>query len=212
MSIETSTQRSRRAILAAAFGAGVAAIASAVARPEPARATNGDAVLVGGTFNGTSVTTIQNLTNAATALAGSSGSSGIGVGGNSDSGPGVQGNSGTGFGVSGVSSTGVGVAGDGSTSGTGVWATASVSGGGIALQVDGKVKFSRSGRTTMAAGTSSKTVSLPGITTGSLVFAVLGSNRSGRWVRAVVPATGSFKIYLNTTVPSSTYVSWFILN
>jgi hypothetical protein len=41
---------------------------------------------------------------------------------------------------------------------------------------------------------------------------VLRSNRSGRYVRAVVPTAGSFTIYLNTTVTSSTYVVWFVLN
>lgn len=82
----------------------------------------------------------------------------------------------------------------------------------LALDVVGKVRFSRSGRSSVAAGQSTKTVSLAGVTSSSRVFAVLHSNRSGRWVRAVVPTTGSFKIYLNTTVSSSTYVAWFVLN
>ncbi len=82
----------------------------------------------------------------------------------------------------------------------------------LALDVVGKVRFSRSGRTSVAAGQSTKTIKLAGVSSSSRVFAVLHSNRSGRYVRAVVPTTGSFKIYLNATVSSSTYVAWFVLN
>ena len=72
--------------------------------------------------------------------------------------------------------------------------------------------FSRSGRATIGAGKSSIRVNLAGVSANSRVFAVLHSNRSGRYVRAVVPTTGYFTIYLNTTVASSTYVAWFVLN
>jgi hypothetical protein len=82
----------------------------------------------------------------------------------------------------------------------------------LALDVVGKVRFSRSGRTSVAAGKSTKIVTLAGVSSSSRVFAVLHSNRSGRYVRAVVPTSGSFKIYLNSTVSSSTYVAWFVLN
>jgi hypothetical protein len=41
---------------------------------------------------------------------------------------------------------------------------------------------------------------------------VLHSNRASRYVRAVVPTTGSFTIYLNTSVTSATYVAWFVIN
>jgi hypothetical protein len=85
-------------------------------------------------------------------------------------------------------------------------------GNDIALDVRGKALFSRSGRSTIGAGKSSIKVNLAGATWSSLVFAVLRSNRSGRYVRAVVPTTGSFTIYLNTTVTSSTYVVWFVVN
>ncbi|HLX34095.1 MAG TPA: hypothetical protein VKR30_02515 [Candidatus Limnocylindrales bacterium] len=113
-------------------------------------------------------------------------------------------------GVYGTSPAGQGVRGEATTTGVGIYATAPLT--GVALQASGKVKLSRSGRATVAAGTSAKTVSLAGVTTASLIFAMLGSNRSGRWVRAVVPASGSFAIYLNTTVLSTTYVNWFVLN
>ena len=81
-----------------------------------------------------------------------------------------------------------------------------------ALDVRGKVKFSRSGRATIGAGKSSIKITLVGTSSSSRVFAVLHSNRSGRYVRAVVPTTGSFTIYLNTTVTAATYVAWFVIN
>ena len=86
------------------------------------------------------------------------------------------------------------------------------SGNWTALDVRGKAKFSRSGRSTIGAGKSSIKVNMVGVTWSSLVFAVVRSNRAGRYVRAVVPTTGSFTIYLNAAVTSSTYVVWFVLN
>jgi hypothetical protein len=83
---------------------------------------------------------------------------------------------------------------------------------GLALQAVGKVRFSRSGRTAIGAGKSYVAVSLPGTSTSSKIFAVLATSRSGRYVRAVVPYTNKFAIYLNTTVPGTTYVSWFVLD
>jgi hypothetical protein len=82
----------------------------------------------------------------------------------------------------------------------------------IALRVDGKVQFSRSGKSTIGTGKSSLKINLAGVSGNSRVFAVLHSNRSGRYVRAVVPTTGSFTIYLNTTVTSATFVAWFVIN
>lgn len=105
----------------------------------------------------------------------------------------------------------VGVLGVGGVGGIGVQA-AGASATEVGLSVNGKVRFSRSGRSTIGAGRSSIRVNLAGVSTSSRVFAVLHSNRSGRYVRAVVPTTGYFTIYLNTTVSSSTYVAWFVLN
>jgi hypothetical protein len=82
----------------------------------------------------------------------------------------------------------------------------------VALRVDGKVQFSRAGKSTIGTGKSSLKINLAGVSGNSRVFAVLHSNRSGRYVRAVVPTTGSFTIYLNTTVTSATFVAWFVIN
>jgi hypothetical protein len=104
-----------------------------------------------------------------------------------------------------------GVVGLGGATGAGVRAIGDTA-TSVALVVSGKVQFSRSGRATIAAGKSSIKVTLAGTTTSSRVFAVLHSNRSGRYVRAVVPTTGSFTIYLNTTVTASTWIAWFVVN
>lgn len=104
-----------------------------------------------------------------------------------------------------------GVVGVGGPTGAGIRAMAD-SPTTLALAVTGKVTFSRSGRTTILTGRSSIKITLAGVTSASRVFAVLHTNRSGRYVRAVVPTTGSFTIYLNTTVPGSTHVAWFVIN
>jgi hypothetical protein len=123
------------------------------------------------------------------------------------------------IGVAGTGGTGVdgyggwGVAGstNGLPGGIGVYAyTPNTS--TFALYADGKVHFSRSGRKAMASRKSSLKVTLAGVTTGSKVFAVLATSEPGRYVRAVVPATGSFTVYLNATLASSAVVAWFVLD
>ena len=107
---------------------------------------------------------------------------------------------------------GIGV--EGIAFGAGGWGVRAVatSTNQVALKVEGKVQFSSAGRSTISAGHSSITITRTGVTSSSRIFAVLASNRSGRYVRAVVPTTGKFTIYLNTTVTSSTYVTWWIIN
>jgi hypothetical protein len=120
-------------------------------------------------------------------------------------------------GVLGVGNAGVygygtnGVIGESASTSAGVLALGQ-SATDLALDVRGKVKFSRSSRSTIGSGKSTLKVTLAGTTTSSRIFAVLHTNRSNRWVRAVVPASGSFTIYLNGTVSASTYVAWFVLN
>ena len=101
-----------------------------------------------------------------------------------------------------------GVVGRGDAGGTGVQAQAFDADNDVALRVLGKVQFSRAGRHTIGAGKSSIKITRAGVTSSSRIFAVLHSNRAGRYVRAVVPAAGKFTIYLN----SATYVAWFVIN
>ncbi len=81
-----------------------------------------------------------------------------------------------------------------------------------ALDVEGKVFFSRAGRATVAKNTSSKKVTLAGVDANSRILAVCYSNRSGRWVRSATPGAGYFTIYMNAKVSAATYVSWFVIN
>jgi hypothetical protein len=126
---------------------------------------------------------------------------------------GVWGQSGD-FGVIGDGT--IGVLGDGflgvlgvatDLSGVGVVAATDVA-GARSLRVEGRAEFTRSGRTTIGAGKSSKVVNLAGCTSSTLVFAVLATNRTGKWVRAVVATTGHFTVYLNTAVAKTTSITW----
>jgi hypothetical protein len=105
----------------------------------------------------------------------------------------------------------VGVVGESAGPQAGVVALAA-SASSVALEVLGKAKFSRSGRTSMGKGKSSLKITLPGTSTSSHVFAVMGSVQTGRYVRAVVPASGSFTVYLNTTTTAAAFIHWFVIN
>ncbi len=207
MTTELDMARTRRAVLAAALGAGAATVAAAVARPLPARADNGDTVTVGGSFTGTGSTTIDVGGNTgAVAFVGRG--DGLGLLGQSDVGGGVRGE-GTTYGVHGEGAIGV----EGETgSGVGVKAIAST---GIALQVAGKAKFSRSGQVNVGAGKTYVDVTvLGGLASGTVVVATLQTYRSGVAVAAVrknYPSTGKIRIYLTkvASTTSSTAVGWF---
>ena len=94
----------------------------------------------------------------------------------------------------------------------GIGVQASAQAGLTALNVDGRVKFSRSGRTTIASGASSKVVALAGVTTASYVVATLQTNRAGVWIQAVVPAAGKFTVYLNKATLGAAVVGYFVIN
>ncbi|HET7829105.1 MAG TPA: hypothetical protein VFL03_06080 [Candidatus Limnocylindrales bacterium] len=117
-----------------------------------------------------------------------------------------------------VGSTGVGVYGfTGNTdiplppAGVGVYARAA-STAQTALQVVGKVKFSRSGRVAISAGSSSKLVTMSGVTETSYVIATLQTSSSGLYVRAVVTASGKFRIYLSKAAPKRVVVGYLVVN
>jgi hypothetical protein len=95
----------------------------------------------------------------------------------------------------------------GSLDGVGVLAEAGEL-SGIALFAAGKAVFSRSGKTTISSGNKKKVVNLAGCNSNTLVLAVLAQNRDGRYVRAAVPESGKFTIYLNSNVGSDTKVTW----
>ena len=96
-----------------------------------------------------------------------------------------------------------------SSVGTGVLAQADQ--GGTALHVDGKATFSRSGVVSIAVGKSSISKSVAGLTSSSLVFAVVQTGDGQVWVRKVAPAAGKFTIYLNKTLGTATTIAWMAL-
>jgi hypothetical protein len=114
------TSASRRALLAGALGGIGAWAVSAIGRPNPARAADGQTVLVGGEYTSSSVTRFSSSTSD-DGLRGDS--SGFGVHGTSPSGYGVFGES-SNVGVRGEATSGYGVSGE-STSSIGVAGTSS---------------------------------------------------------------------------------------
>jgi hypothetical protein len=93
-----------------------------------------------------------------------------------------------------------------SAHGTGVFADAGS--GGTALHVNGRATFSRSGRLTLSSGTSSMSKSVAGLTSTSLVFAVVQTGDSHAWVRKVAPASGKFTVFMNKAMTGSVVVAW----
>lgn len=172
MAVDPSTVRSRRAVLGASAAAAAGAVAASLAAALPAAAANGATVTVGGSFEGTSPTTITNANgdalvgvNEHTTAAGvyghatsgtgvaygvfgrSESSSGVGVGGyaptSSVNACGVRGTSVGGSGVSGSSTTGVGVLGS-STGGDGIQGYSAIGSGVYGSSDDGAGVYGKS--------------------------------------------------------------------
>jgi hypothetical protein len=100
-----------------------------------------------------------------------------------------------------------------SNSGTGV---AALSNSGTALSVDGKARFSRSGKTGIAAGDKRKSVPMSGLAAPTLVTAtVQGAPITGLYVASVQvrPPLNKFTIYLSKAVPAgkTAIVGWFVV-
>ena len=200
-----------------------------------AAATSG-AAIAGGSPRGNGVLGVSGTTDVAPDVGADIGVSGradhpeaiAGVGGDSNTGVGVLGTAAS-VGVLGAGGA-VGVLGNSfDLTGTSVYAVSStyplpaplantalharraVTAGGYAAYVDGRLKMRLSGRAAMATGTSSKTISVAGLTTTMMAFAVLQTSESGTWVRAAVPSAGVLRIYLNKALTSSAVVAWMVI-
>jgi hypothetical protein len=92
------------------------------------------------------------------------------------------------------------------------YAVAAASPSGVALNVNGKARFSRSGRVAISAGHSYVVKYLAGVAASSLIIAVMQTYRPGIAVAAAVPASGKFTIYLTKAVTATTYVAYFVIN
>ena len=104
MSIHAAAPQTRRALLAGALGGLGAFAANALARPAAALASDGQAMLVGGEYSSSSVTSVTNATG--NGIYGGSLGTGIAVTGQSNQGIGVHGFSTTDVGVLGESLSG----------------------------------------------------------------------------------------------------------
>jgi len=227
--------RTRRSLLAAAAAGAAGIAASRLAVPSPASATDGLPMLIGSSNASTAATSLANATSGSTGLLVST-TTGGGTAVFADSTTGI---SVFAVGQMGVYAHGSAVATPSSI--MGVYARVDTAGNGPAIVADhasgpgtipvntaifasvgnkahhgihamGGVKFpDRSNRATVKAGHSSVTVTVAGITSANFATATLGANRSGRWVRAVVCASGKITIYLNTSVASPTLVTWLVL-
>jgi hypothetical protein len=83
----------------------------------------------------------------------------------------------------------------------------------VALRVEGKLQIlNRSGKLSVAAGASSVSRSVSGVTSASIVLAVLQTAEAGTWVRAAVATTNRITIYFNRSMPTSSSVGYLILN
>ena len=116
----STTPRSRRAILAGALGGIGAWAASTVVHRSPARADNGDAMLVGTAHTGTATTSITNSATTNTVFAATAMANGTAIYGYSPDAQGIQGGSENGVGVFGNVGQGIGVYGN-SNGQAGVW-------------------------------------------------------------------------------------------
>jgi hypothetical protein len=174
MVLATARPRSRRELLAGAAGGVLALVASAIGRPLPARAADGQAVLVGGEYTSTSVTKITNGTprDASLPLEASSGDA---IQGDSSSGIAIRGVSGSYVGVWGESTSLIGVRGV-SASGTGI-AGSSTSGAGVIGASSAAVGVSGQGRTVGVLGNSAAGVAVRAETVSG--FGVYGRADSG---------------------------------
>jgi hypothetical protein len=112
-------------------------------------------------------------------------------------------NEGEGIGVRGLTKNGIALYGEAQEA------------GGYGLQVVGRAVFNRSGKTTIAGGQSTKTISSHAVTPATLVIATVQGNPSGVWVKSVSlnDANDTFTIRLNKAAPpGGVVVGFFIVN
>lgn len=228
MTMEPTSLRSRRALLAGSIGALAAAAAQAIGRPLPAAAA-GNAVILDdiNSSTGSVPTTIaRGLRSAvrfaqdsvavasfvanddAVAIYGESIAPGgvavkaISNGHNTQAAliaDGTEGN-GEGYAIKAIT-----------RNGTAIDARCT---GGIAIAAHGMTTFSRSGKVSFAAGQSTRTLTSGRVTRDTLVVATIQSDVAGTWVRNVtVNVSGqSFTIRLNKDAPKALKVGWFVVN
>jgi len=173
MAVDSTLPRSRRTVLAAAVGAGVAAVVASIGRPTPVHAgTDGDVVL-GATNTATTETRISNVTDDPEDFTSSNA-----IHGDSIQGVGVKGSSERWYGVEGWSEGMAGVYGHGKVHG--VFGKASSAGAGVYGFANTETSFGVYGVNVGSDGTgiSGRAESFTGTTTG-VKGEVLSPNGTG---------------------------------
>jgi hypothetical protein len=213
-----SGSTTRRGVLAAAVGAAAAVVASG-ATAQPARAADGDALVLGVTNQATNTTRLETKEASLYAVSSTDDASLVGESRSSD-GYGLRGTSpyigvnavGGEIGVYTVSDYGAAVRAL-TYDGTAVQASTAVP-QGYALRVEGAVSFSRSGRATIRAGTDRVTVSAADVRPGTSILATLQQHRPGISVAAAVPdpAANTVSLVLTKRVANDTVVAWLALD
>jgi hypothetical protein len=225
---DSTTPRSRRAILAAAAGGAVGALATKLVAPDTAAAaptavltetttpTTATTKLEGGAPGSFEVFRVSSAGNGPAIQAESATGAGV-VGASNAAGLGVVGFSLSGFGVVAISNTGMGLYAatelglPAVQAGVSIYARATDK-TKTGLKAEGRVVLpDRSGRVLIAAGASSATVSRVGVTTANIAVATLAAARTGVWVSSVVCTAGKITIRLNKAVTVRTAVSWIAL-
>jgi hypothetical protein len=200
MAIDAASPRTRRALLAAALGAGVATVAAAMGRAAPVQAANGQTITVGSDLTGTSFTRITNTANSNDVIWGRS-STGRGIVGTSTSGEAVYGKSPDGVGVRGISTAGAGVWGNAQGNGYGVYAN-SVGSDGVRASGGDRGVYAEG----VVAGVFGTSGAGPGVWGyhGGAGEGVRGESAEGQGVSglALAPATEVYGVYGNTVSPA----------
>lgn len=205
--VDPATRRTRRSVLTAGAAAAGALALQSVAASVGARAADGQPMILGTDNDAASSTGLVGTSGSGPALrltqTNPAGGSALEVNGGVWVGSGgVLSHGGSGTGLSGSATTGTAVA-------------ASAEPGGVALRVNGRVAFSRSGMVVVKAGHRTATVRQIGLRPSSRVLATLQQHRAGITVAAAVPTPGPpgrIVIYLNRAVGSDTRVAWFVLD
>jgi hypothetical protein len=82
---------------------------------------------------------------------------------------------------------------------------------GMALNVEGRAKFSNSGVTSVPAHQKTVTISNASVTPTSIVLATIQKPQSGVYIEAAEPGSGSFTVTLSASPSSSLPIGWMIL-
>jgi len=211
---------SRRTLLGGAV-AGAAVVAAEAVHAAPARAADGDAVILGQTNEALNTTVINAKEAALWGRANTDDGALIGENQAQD-GYGVRGTSpyiglnaiGGKYGVYAVSDHGLGVYGQ-TYDGVAVAARTAVP-QGTALEVEGTARFSRSGVAVVPGGRKEVRVTGVLLTAESVVMATMQQYRAGSGVslQAAIPepAANAFRLRLTAAAPDDTRVGWFIVN